>query len=91
MVPDRRPASALPSPKTHQDVPGSSARKKTRSGARSATLPEDGADVAELMRLTGLGRSTIYRYLAQFADQGRAVQVGWGRWRAADQGDGHDE
>jgi S-DNA-T family DNA segregation ATPase FtsK/SpoIIIE len=46
-------------------------------------VPEEGADVAELMRATGLGRSTVYRYLAQLADKGRAVQVGWGRWRAA--------
>ena len=44
-------------------------------------VPEEGADVAELMRMTGLGRSTVYRYLAQLAEQGRAVQVGWGRWR----------
>ena len=48
--------------------------------------PEDGADVAELMRVTGMRRSTVYRYLAQLAEQGRAVQVGWGRWRAADPG-----
>jgi DNA segregation ATPase FtsK/SpoIIIE-like protein len=54
-------------------------------------VSEDGADVAELMRRTSLGRSTIYRYLAQLAEQGRAVQVGWGRWRAANPGDGHDE
>ena len=54
-------------------------------------VPEDGADVAELMRRTGIGRSTVYRYLAQLAEQGRAVQVGWGRWRAAHPGDGHDE
>ena len=50
--------------------------------------PEDGADVAELMRMTGMRRSTVYKYLAQLAEQGRAVQVGWGRWRAADPGDG---
>jgi hypothetical protein len=55
------------------------------------SVPEDGADIAELMRMTGLGRSTIYRYLAQFADQGRVVQIGWGRWRAAHPGGGHDE
>jgi S-DNA-T family DNA segregation ATPase FtsK/SpoIIIE len=54
-------------------------------------VPEDGADIAELIRRTGLGRSTIYRYLAQFAEQGRALQVGWGRWRSVRPGDGHDE
>jgi len=54
-------------------------------------VPEDGADVAELMRATGLRRSTVYKYLSQLAEQGRAVQVGWGRWRATDPEDGDDE
>jgi hypothetical protein len=53
--------------------------------------PEDGADIAELMRATEMRRSTVYKYLAQLAEQGRAVQVGWGRWRASDPGEGHDE
>jgi DNA-binding IclR family transcriptional regulator len=44
--------------------------------------PDEGADIAELMRASGMGRSTLYRYLTQFADAGRAAQVGWGRWRA---------
>jgi S-DNA-T family DNA segregation ATPase FtsK/SpoIIIE len=46
------------------------------------TAPNEGADIAELMRASGMGRSTLYRYLSEFADAGRAVQVGWGRWRA---------
>jgi hypothetical protein len=54
-------------------------------------VPEGGADVAELMRMTGLGRSAVYKYLALLAGQGRAVRVGWGRWRAADPGEGDDE
>jgi DNA segregation ATPase FtsK/SpoIIIE-like protein len=44
--------------------------------------PEEGADIGELMQGSGLGRSTVYRYLNQFAREGRAEQVGWGRWRA---------
>jgi hypothetical protein len=55
------------------------------------SVPDDGADVAELMRLTGLGRSTIYRYLSQFAEQARVIQVTWGRWRAVGPGEAHDE
>jgi hypothetical protein len=51
--------------------------------------PEHGADVAGLMRATGMGRSTVYRYLAQLAEQGHAEQVGWGRWRATTPG--HDD
>jgi hypothetical protein len=53
--------------------------------------PDDGADIAELMRATGMGRSTIYRYLGQLADEGRAVQVGWGRWRASAPGGDDNE
>ena len=34
------------------------------------SAPDDGADVAELMRETGMGRSTLYRYLAQLAEAG---------------------
>jgi S-DNA-T family DNA segregation ATPase FtsK/SpoIIIE len=54
-------------------------------------VPGTGADVAELMRMTGLGRSAVYKYLALLAGQGRAVKAGWGRWRAAGQGEGDDE
>ena len=58
--------------------------------AELCTAPEQGSDMAELMRATGMGRSTIYRYLGQLADKGRAIQVGWGRWRAV-LGDGDDD
>ena len=50
--------------------------------------PDDGADIAELMRLSGMTRPTLYRHLAAHADAGRAVQVSRGRWRAATTGDG---
>jgi len=53
--------------------------------------PENGADIAGLIHATGMRRSTVYKYLALLADQGRAEQVGWGRWRAADPGDDDDE
>jgi S-DNA-T family DNA segregation ATPase FtsK/SpoIIIE len=45
--------------------------------------PEEGADIAELMRISGMTRPTLYRHLAAHADAGRAVQVSRGRWRAA--------
>ena len=35
------------------------------------------------MRLSGMTRPTLYRHLAAHAEQGRAIQVGRGRWRAA--------
>jgi S-DNA-T family DNA segregation ATPase FtsK/SpoIIIE len=47
------------------------------------TAPAEGADIAELMRLSGMTRSTLYRHLAAHAQAGRAVQVSRGRWRAA--------
>jgi S-DNA-T family DNA segregation ATPase FtsK/SpoIIIE len=51
----------------------------------------DGADIGELMRATGMGRSTIYRYLSGLARDGRAEQVGWGRWRAIISSEGGDD
>lgn len=50
--------------------------------------PDEGADIAELMRTSGMTRPTLYRHLAAHADAGRAVQVSRGRWRAARAGDG---
>lgn len=46
------------------------------------TAPEEGADIAELMRASGMSRATLYRHLARHAEAGRAVQVSRGRWRA---------
>jgi FtsK/SpoIIIE family len=43
---------------------------------------ETGADIAELMSVTGMSRPTLYRHLSQHAKAGRAVQVSRGRWRA---------
>jgi hypothetical protein len=59
--------------------------------AALCTAPEEGADIGDLMRASGMGRSTLYRYLAQLAQAGRAIQVGWGRWRAIIPGQAHDE
>jgi DNA segregation ATPase FtsK/SpoIIIE-like protein len=46
------------------------------------TAPDEGADIAELLRLTGMSRATLYRHLAQQARAGQAIQVSRGRWRA---------
>ena len=53
--------------------------------------PDEGTGIGELMRITGMSRPTLYRYLAQHAQAGRAVQVGWGRWRAVTTEEPHDE
>jgi hypothetical protein len=44
--------------------------------------PEEGAEVGELLRATGMSRPTLYRHLSQHAKVGRATQVSRGRWRA---------
>jgi S-DNA-T family DNA segregation ATPase FtsK/SpoIIIE len=44
--------------------------------------PDEGTDVAELLRVTGMSRPTLYRRLADHAKAGRATQVSRGRWRA---------
>jgi len=44
--------------------------------------PDEGTDVAELLRVTGMSRPTLYRRLADHAKAGRAIQVSRGRWRA---------
>ena len=44
--------------------------------------PDEGTDVGELLRLTGMSRPTLYRRLAEHARADRAVQVSRGRWRA---------
>ena len=44
--------------------------------------PAEGADIGELMRVTGMSRPTLYRHLASHARAGRAIQVSRGRWRA---------
>jgi hypothetical protein len=100
---DRGPASAEPVPwylkNAHpvadepEDTPDSHDSSSLEGVLWEALcdVPDTGADVAELMRMTGLGRSAVYKYLALLAGQGRAVKAGWGRWRAADPGEGDDE
>jgi S-DNA-T family DNA segregation ATPase FtsK/SpoIIIE len=63
----------------------------TQEGALWVALrdaPDDGADVAELLQASGMTRPTLYRHLGALADEGRAVQVSRGRWRAARAEDG---
>jgi S-DNA-T family DNA segregation ATPase FtsK/SpoIIIE len=100
---DRGPASAEPVPwylknaqrvaDEPEDTPDSHDSSSLEGVLWEALcdVPDTGADVAELMRMTGLGRSAVYKYLALLAGQGRAVKAGWGRWRAADRGEGDDE
>lgn len=51
--------------------------------AALASAGPEGAPVAELMRVTGMTRPTLYRHLQALARAGRAVQVTRGHWRAS--------
>jgi hypothetical protein len=44
--------------------------------------PKEGVEVGHLIRVTGMSRTTLYRYLREHPVAGRAVQVSRGRWRA---------
>jgi S-DNA-T family DNA segregation ATPase FtsK/SpoIIIE len=54
------------------------------------SAPEEGWEFGELMRITGMPKTTLYRRLREHADNGRAYQVSHGRWRARPTEDGHD-
>jgi S-DNA-T family DNA segregation ATPase FtsK/SpoIIIE len=56
---------------------------QTALWAALASAGMDGVPVAELMRVTGMTRPTLYRHLQAYARAGRAVQVTRGHWRAA--------
>ena len=47
------------------------------------TAPESGLSIGELMDATGRRRAWIYLRLNEYAEDGRAMQVSRGRWRAA--------
>jgi S-DNA-T family DNA segregation ATPase FtsK/SpoIIIE len=53
--------------------------------------PEEGAEIGELMRTTGMKRTKLYRHLRAHADAGRAVQVSRGHWRARTTGGARHE
>jgi S-DNA-T family DNA segregation ATPase FtsK/SpoIIIE len=97
-VPAAEPAPwYLADPHSDANEPGG-----TRDG-QGSTTPEDalwlalvtaskeGADIAELMRASGMSRPTLYRHLRQLAQVGQAIQVSWGRWRATTTGEAGDE
>jgi S-DNA-T family DNA segregation ATPase FtsK/SpoIIIE len=53
--------------------------------------PEEGWEIGELISLTGMTRTTLYRYLHELVNEGRAYQVSRGRWRAHLAEGGQDE
>ncbi len=55
--------------------------------AALSRAPEEGLEIGDLMRITGMSRSPLYRYLQNLAGEGRAYQVSRGRWRARSHGE----
>jgi S-DNA-T family DNA segregation ATPase FtsK/SpoIIIE len=53
--------------------------------------PADGLPVWVLMAACGKSRSWVYGRLSELANEGRAVQVRYGSWRAASPPDGHGQ
>jgi S-DNA-T family DNA segregation ATPase FtsK/SpoIIIE len=47
-----------------------------------SSAPAEGYEIAELIRLTGIPRATLYRRLRGLARHGRAIRVSGGHWRA---------
>ena len=60
--------------------PGQSPEEALWNALRAA--PGEGWEIGELMSLTGMSRSPLYRYLRDLVSEGRACQVSRGRWRA---------
>jgi hypothetical protein len=77
--------------------PGDSNRADPPGGERQAAedalwlalgrAPQDGYEIAELIRLTGMTRATLYRRLREHARHGHAIQVSRGRWRGRTTGE----
>jgi hypothetical protein len=77
---------------THEETPGGNTADAAETLWFTLCMaPDEGIGIGELMRITGMSRPTLYRYLAQLAQAGHAVQVGWGRWRAVTTEEPHDE
>jgi S-DNA-T family DNA segregation ATPase FtsK/SpoIIIE len=69
--------------------PGQSPEEALWAALRDA--PEEGWEIGDLMRITGMSRSPLYRYLRDLVREGRAYQVSRGRWRARTTQGGHGE
>jgi hypothetical protein len=86
--PEPAPAPPLPQPDAPEAFGEPDASADDRDDADMSLwlalvmAPDEGYDVAELMRLSGMTRPTLYRRLREHADQDRAIQVSRGRWRA---------
>jgi FtsK/SpoIIIE family len=79
-VPENDSSGDYDSP--HIDVDSATASAEDTLWLALCMAPDEGAEIGELMRVTGMSRPTLYRRLAEHAKAGRAEQVSRGRWRA---------
>ena len=77
-IPEGNPADDSGSP---EDA-GKSATAEDALWLALCVAPEEGTEIGELMRMTGMKRTKLYRHLREHAEAGRAVQVSRGHWRA---------
>jgi DNA segregation ATPase FtsK/SpoIIIE, S-DNA-T family len=66
-----------PDPRTDPDGPDAALRAALRDAG------PDGVPAAQLLRVTGMSRTTLYRRLRALAQAGHAERTSYGNWRAA--------
>jgi S-DNA-T family DNA segregation ATPase FtsK/SpoIIIE len=76
----RNAMHAAPEFQPEYENPGQSPVETLWNALRAA--PEEGWEIGELISITGMSRSPLYRYLRELVSEGRAYQVSRGRWRA---------
>jgi hypothetical protein len=78
-------ASTFPAPvfqPERQNTAGESDHPEEILWAALSDAPDGGWEIGDLMSVTGMTRTTLYRYLRELVGKGRAYQVSRGRWRA---------
>jgi hypothetical protein len=65
-----------------QSAPAESTTAEDALWMALCMAPDEGAEIGDLMRVSGMTRSTTYRHLREHVNAGRVVQISRGRWRA---------
>jgi S-DNA-T family DNA segregation ATPase FtsK/SpoIIIE len=78
------PTSAQGSQPRYQNLGDSGQAPEEVLWSALRTAPEEGWAIGELMTITGMSRTPLYRYLQDLVRSGRAYQVSRGKWRATD-------
>jgi S-DNA-T family DNA segregation ATPase FtsK/SpoIIIE len=70
------------SPDAGQPAPAVSTTAEDALWIALCMAPDEGTEIGDLMRITGMTKPTIYRHLREHVKAGHVVQVSRGRWRA---------